>query len=331
MRFSNKILFSRRGVKVFFTLLPVYLVVTVGYYSLPWSVRQAVYYRAPSLDHKLREQGYNILQGYDELALFGHDAKVPIEGTYRGDQVYGGFPSQGLKVFGRVNVLENRGYVVGYSESMRNPLWAAYRIFDVPRLHSGKRESRFSVDARTRAQVAHNDYTHSGYDRGHMAPNYGIATRYGPEAQKETFLMSNIIPQNPVVNRHLWKDLEHRVARQYGCYFGEVWVITGPVFQGKIKRLDSGVPIPSAYYKIIVDEHGGELRVLAFLVEERCPPYTRIKTRLVSIDEIEQVTDLDFFPDLPAEIETKLESQKATRLWPWLVPAAKYRLARKTS
>jgi endonuclease G len=159
-----------------------------------------------------------------------------------------------------------------------------------------------------------------------MAPNYGIATRYGAEAQKETFLMSNVIPQNPIVNRHLWKDLEMRVARRYARYFGEVWVVTGPVFQGKIRRLDSGVPIPSHYYKIIVDEHNSELRALAFLIEERCPPYTRIKTRLVSIDEIEQITDLDFFPDLPDDAEAELESECATRLWPWIGPALRYRL-----
>ncbi len=51
------------------------------------------------------------------------------------------------------------------------------------------------MDTLTIAKVTHNDYTHSGYDRGHMAPNYAIATRYGQEAQKETFLMSNIVPQ----------------------------------------------------------------------------------------------------------------------------------------
>ena len=322
---------SRRSLKIGSGLLAAYVILTVGYYLLPWSIRKAVYLRAPSVDRALRKSGFNILQGCDELALIGRDAEARMEGSFRGDFAYGGLPAQGMKVFGRVNVLENRGYVAGYSESMRNPLWVTYRIFDISKVGYGKRQSRFSVDTRTRTQVSHSDYTHSGYDRGHMAPNYGIATRYGPEAQKETFLMSNIIPQNPVVNRHLWKDLEMRVAKRYGHYFGEVWVVTGPVFQGEIKKLDSGVPVPSAYYKIIVDERNGELRVLAFMVPRNVPPYTRIKTCLVSIDEIEQLTDLNFFPGLPAEAEAELESERATRLWPWIGPALRYRLFSRTN
>ncbi len=303
-----------------------YVILTVGYYLLPWSIRQAVYVRVPSVDRTLRKGGFHILQRCDELALIGRDADVRMESSFRGDFAYGEFPTQGMKIFGRVNVLENRGYVSGYSESMRNPLWVTYRIFDIPNVSSGKRQSRFSVDTRTQIQVSHSDYTHSGYDRGHMAPNYGIATRYGPEAQKETFLMSNVIPQNPIVNRHLWKDLEMRVAKRYGLYFGEVWVVTGPVFQGEIKKLDSGVPVPSAYYKIIVDEHNGRLRALAFMVPRYVPPYTRIKTCLVSIDEIEQLTDLDFFTSLPDAAESELESERATRLWPWIGSALRYRL-----
>ncbi len=330
MKIPKSILSPRRGLKTVLILSALYVSVAIGYYHLPWSVRQQVYFHAPSIDRTLRESGFDILQRWDELALFGHDDAVRIDRAYRGDQSYGGFPSQGFKLFGRITRLENRGYVVGYSESMKNPLWVAYRLFDVPKLESGKRQSRFSVDTRTRIQVAHNDYTRSGFDRGHMAPNFGIATRYGAEAQKETFLMSNIVPQSPGVNRHIWKDLEMRVAKRYGRYFREVWVITGPVFQGEIKKLDSGVPVPSAYYKIIVDEQNGELRALAFLVQQRCPPYTRIKECLVSIDRLEELTGLDFFSDLPYGVEAELESKPATRLWPWIIPCLEYNLFGKT-
>jgi len=330
MGFNSLKIFPLRTIKTLLLLAFVYLVVTVGYYCMPGSFRYHVYVRAPIIDHTLRRQGYKVLQGWDELALFGSDASVEMKESYRGDYGYGGLPSQGLKVFGRVTLLKNRGYVVGYSESMRNPLWVAYRIFDIPKLHSDQRPSHFKVDTRTRAQVAHNDYTHSGFDRGHMAPNYGIATRYGREAQLETFLMTNVIPQEPNINRHLWKDLEMRVARHYGRYFGEVWVITGPVFQGEIKKLDSGIPVPSAYYKIIVDEHDGELRALAFLIDRRCEPYTRIKTCLVSIDQIERLTDLDFFPGLPDAAEAELEAKTASRLWPWIGPSMRYHLFSRT-
>lgn len=314
-------------------LTAAYVMLAVGYYHLPWSVRERIYSRAPSIDRALRKSGYTLLQGWDELALFGRDASIDLAQSYRADYAYAGLPVQKGKVHGRVKVLENRGYAVGYSESMRNPLWAAYRIFDVPDLNKrviGPRPSGFFVDRRTYTQVAHNDYTHSGFDRGHMAPNYGIASRYGREAQLETFRMTNVIPQNPNVNRHIWKDLEMRIARRYGRSFREVWVITGPVFQGEIRKMDSGVTIPSAYYKIIVDEHEGTLRALAFLVERRCEPYTRIRSCLVSIDEIETLTDLDFLSELPDDLENELESRKASRLWPWIGPWLQYSLSGKT-
>ncbi|HEY5654178.1 MAG TPA: DNA/RNA non-specific endonuclease, partial [Pontiella sp.] len=143
-------------------------------------------------------------------------------------------------------------------------------------------------------------------------------------AQKETFLMSNIVPQTPYVNRGIWKDLEMTVAKRYGRYFGEVWVVTGPIFKNLDQKLNSGIAIPSHYYKIIADEHEGKLRVMAFLVEAHCPPYTRIKTRLVSIDELELRTGLNFFPELDQEDQIVLESNSATRLWPVVIPALKY-------
>ncbi len=301
----------------------VYFGATVGYYFLPWSVRRAVYKTAPRIDRALVRRGFKMVEGWDALGLWGRDCRVAMDRSAGGAHAYGGYPSQGSRPFGGVTVLENRGYSAGYSESMKNPLWVAYRVFDVPLLESAKRPS-FRIDHRTAAKVSSGDYRASGYDRGHMAPNYAIATRYGAVGQRETFLMSNVIPQIPRVNRYIWKDLEMRVARRYGRYFSEVWVVTGPVFMEPVGQLDSGVPIPSGYYKIIIDEDDGELRVMAFLVEGACPPYTRIKSCLVGIDELEELTGLDFFPELADDEQAKLESRPAGRLWPWLMPAIRY-------
>ncbi|MEI6892879.1 MAG: DNA/RNA non-specific endonuclease [Pontiella sp.] len=310
----------------------LYFLGSVIYYHLPWSIRFPIHQKAPQLNRALSLSGFRVMKGWDALALFGKDAKAEVDGAARGDGVYGGYPKQkGFKLIGRIKQLKNRGYVVGYSDSKKNPLWVSYRVFDVPELKSGKRPSGFKMDPRTKANVRHGDYTHSGYDRGHMAPNYAIATRYGVEAQRETFKMSNIIPQKPWINRGMWKDLEMTVAKRYGRYFSEVWIITGPVFTDPIEKLDSGVPIPSHYYKIIADEKEGELRVLAFLIESDCPPYTRIRKRLVSVDQLETLTGLDFFPDLPEETQIQLETDPAGRLWPWIRPMLRYHVRGKTN
>lgn len=293
----------------------------MGYYHLPQQYR--LQDKVPVLDRSLMVSGFRILSVWDELAIWGHDVSVSVGKEQADALCYAGYPSQGLRLWGRTKQLENNGFAVGYSEQLNNPLWSAYRVFDVKHLDSGKRPG-FSSDKRTKSRVKPGDYTFSGFDRGHMAPNYAIATRFDAEAQKETFLMSNIIPQNPEVNRGIWKDLEMLVAKRYGRYLGEVWVLTGPVFSKPVKRLKSGVAIPSHYYKIIVDENGDQLRAMAFLIAADCPPYTRLKNCLVSIDEIEERTGLNFFHDMGSEVEGQLESIKPTRLWPVWWPAGSY-------
>ena len=308
----------------------LYVLVPVGYYSLPDPVRALVRRQFPDFDRTMVRTGYQTLRDWDDLALIGCDAEVKMDQWYGEESLYAGRPLQTGDHSAPLKILLNEGFIVGYSDELLNPLWVAYRIFDVPTLESEDRPGNFSTDRRTLARVSHDDYTSSGYDRGHMAPSYGIATRYGREAQLGTFQMTNVIPQTPSINRQLWKDLEMRVAEKYGLFFSDVWVITGPVFEGEIETMASGVPIPTAYYKIMVDEHKGKLRALAFLVSKDSPDFTRIRKCLVSIDEVEELTQLDFFPELPDEMEKELESEKPSRLWPWVGPSFAYRRTGKT-
>lgn len=308
----------------------LYVLVPVGYYSLPDPVRALVRRQFPDFDRTMVRTGYQTLRDWDDLALVGCDAQVKMDRSYGEESLYAGQPEQTGDGTEPLTILPNEGFIVGYSDELLNPLWVAYRLFDVPTLESEDRPANFCTDRRTLARVSHDDYTGSGYDRGHMAPSYGIATRYGREAQLETFQMSNVIPQTPKINRQLWKDLEMRVAEKYGLFFSDVWVITGPVFEGEIETMASGVPIPTAYYKIMVDEHKGKLRALAFLVSKDTPDFTRIRKCLVSIDEVEELTQLDFFPELPDEMEKELESEKPSRLWPWVGPSFAYHRTGKT-
>ncbi len=317
--------FRFRRIRTSFTLIIVYIIISVTYIHLPQKYRDPVNKNVSGLDYQLTKSGNDICNFIEDLGIWGHDQSIVLDKPRGEEQIYGGQPKQSFTNFNRALVLKNTGFTVGYSESLKNPLWSAYRVFDVDNLDSGERPSGFKVDQRTASRVSHGDYTRSGFDRGHLAPNYAISTRYGEAAQNETFLMSNIMPQTPAVNQKIWKDLEMVVAKKYGRYFGEVWVVTGPIFNSKNpERLESGVAIPDAYYKIIVDETDGKLRALAFIIDRFCPPNTRFKTHLVSIDEIEKRTTLDFFSELPNDKENELEANPAKRLWPTIQPALKY-------
>ena len=245
---------------------------------------------------------------------------------YGGDFVVSSFDSDDGPLFGgipdasarknRVRVLENEGYVCGYSETLRSPLWVSYRLFDkVDATKAGERPADFDIDGRTMAKVRSDEYTRSGYDRGHLAPNYGISRCYGRKAQLGTFLMSNVIPQKHEMNAGLWRHLEERAAVNYPGRFGEVWVVTGPIFSATPKTIGKGVPVPEACFKIMIDETEGKIRAQAFVVPQEVPSGASLNRYIVSIDEVERLTKLDFFPDLEDGVEGKIESIKASRPW----------------
>ncbi len=234
-----------------------------------------------------------------------------VRATLPGDKthVYGGAPAGGA-----VRLLANTGYVVGYSDPLGNPLWAAYRMADAAVRDSPPRPENFAADPRTIARIDPAVYTRSGYDRGHLAPNYAITTRYGKGAQEETFLMSNIIPQKHALNAGLWKTLEQKIATSYPGRFGEVWVIAGPVFGPRPERLQRRVAVPEACYMIIVDESDGRVRAQAFIFPQE-PANPQLDRYLTTIDEIERRTGLDFLSGLPDDAENLLEARKAERAW----------------
>ena len=229
-------------------------------------------------------------------------------------RIYGGLPN--AAAYGHpVLVLTNSGYLVGYCEAHRNPAWVSFSISSITAGSTAKRPSKFFTDTRTTSRVAHQDYSNSGYDRGHMAPNYAIGTRYGHEAQRETFLMSNITPQSPNLNRIWWRLLEEREANDFAMRMERVWVMTGPVFTGDVKKLPSGVDVPTAFYRIVLDEENGQPRVLAFITPQTVTGHEPLAQFLTSVREVERQTGLDFYSELSKEVQGRMETVKAARVW----------------
>jgi endonuclease G, mitochondrial len=228
---------------------------------------------------------------------------------YAGVPIRAGYPNP-------ITLLDNGAFVVGYDEIRRVPAWVAYRLFPNPGTFSFSRPSRFSIDERTRARISHDDYTNTGFSRGHMAPNFAIMTRYGREAQLATFTMSNIVPQRQALNGGPWENLESMIANDFAENLEEVWVITGPIFDDILELFaESSVEIPDQFYKIVVDEENGQPRSLAFIMNEDTRSPAKLEDFLVSIDAIETVAGFDFFPGLDDDAEEDLESDAADDLW----------------
>lgn len=229
----------------------------------------------------------------------------------------GGEPRVAGFSYGRVTVLPNPGYVVGYSEELRSPVWVAYRAGGAARQVPGRRPERFLVDRRTQTRVLPEEYSASGYDRGHLAPNLALALWHGAEAQRRSFLMSNVIPQRPSFNSGSWRRIEERIARNYPARFEEVWVVCGPVQAEPLVRLrPGGVAVPEALFLVVVDETDGRWRAQAFIVpqstEGRGDDWQQYR---VSIDEIERRIGFDLFAALSDAVEVPLEAGQVARRW----------------
>jgi endonuclease G len=223
--------------------------------------------------------------------------------------------------------LENIGYAVGFSEELKDPLWAAYYCGKDAAFISGKRPAKFSTDTRVApaAQLVQADYNRPvgetpTYDRGHMAPNFAIATRYGRAAQLESFLLTNVVPQRSSLNQKTWRALEAEIPYNYASHLDGVWVIVGPIFEGPITRYNGKAAMPSAFFCIIIDRtEAGKLRALALTMDQSLPYLPnnppKIGKFITTIRDIEKRTGLDFCSALPDDIEDALETHEADTGW----------------
>lgn len=210
----------------------------------------------------------------------------------------------------------NPGFMVGYSEWRRNALWVTYKLTAKPQRHSGQRPKHFNIDNRSFMRVSSDDYRNSGFDRGHLAPNYAISSEYGRSAQLATFKMSNISPQRKNLNQKLWQRLEEVVTNHFLPRHQTLWVITGPIFDNNITTLKSGVEIPDAFYKIVVkpSTDNSPAEAISFVMPQKVKGTEPLSQYLSSIDQIEAATGLDFFSQLPDNLENNLEAEPSNGL-----------------
>jgi endonuclease G len=221
-------------------------------------------------------------------------------------------PCPGLFAEGRAPVLTNpklaahtrplcfEAYAVLHSGASRTPLYAAEHLTreSVAAARMVARDDSFHEEERLpaaeRSQLE--DYVHSGFDRGHLAPAGDMPT---PEAQAQSFSLANIVPQNRAFNRGLWSGIEESV-RRLASQRGTLYVVTGAVFTGGVvDALKSRVLVPTQLYKALYDPASGEAG--AYLAPNRGGG----EWRAVSMDELRAAAGVDVFPGLPAAAKAR--------------------------
>ncbi|EPR5514035.1 DNA/RNA non-specific endonuclease, partial [Vibrio vulnificus] len=154
------------------------------------------------------------------------------------------------------------------------------------------------------------DYSNSGYDRGHLAPS--AAMDFSQQSMQQSFLMSNMSPQLPGFNRVGWRLLEEHV-RDLANEYNELYVVTGPIYQGGENAIGNGVVIPSAFFKVIFDPAFND--AIAFVVPHRDVSGSELANFITTIDEVERLTQLDFFSAVDDSTEASMEAQ-VWEMWP---------------
>ena len=224
-----------------------------------------------------------------------------------GEHLVKGLPSESSD-----QMLCRTGYAIGYNYSMKNADWVAYHVTAESVNGQFKRSNRFKADSELPeyAQSTLSDYSKSGYDRGHLAPS--AAMDFSEISMQESFLLSNMSPQLPGFNRVGWRLLEEHV-RDLANEYQELYVVTGPIYDGNETFVGNGVMIPSAFYKVILDPYYND--AIAFIVPHRDVSSSELESFVTTIDEVEARTNLDFFSNTSDDVESNMEAM-LWEMWP---------------
>jgi len=210
-------------------------------------------------------------------------------------------------------IVHHQNYSLSYSEPHEQAEWVAYELKASHLSSTNHKRPYFEIDSAVNTGAAHwRNYKKSGYDKGHLCP--AGDRRFTKEAHDETFLTSNITPQEHQFNAGVWNRLEQKV-RYWAKKNDGVFVITGGVLENNLKSIgDEAVSVPNQFFKVILDNTNGKIKMLAFLMEHKDSDVPLYKF-VVPVDSIEALTGIDFFPVLDDTIEDQLEGSSGYKSW----------------
>jgi endonuclease G, mitochondrial len=204
-------------------------------------------------------------------------------------------------------------FTLSYNEEHEQSEWVAYELTDDEATKHRGRCKCFKKDKDvTTGSAAQSDYTSTGFDRGHLCP--AADNNMSEQANRESFLFSNMSPQLPSFNGGIWKKLEIWV-REQAVIHSAIYVVTGPVFVNNLGTIGKNeVTIPGYFYKTLLCFEGDKAKSIGFLLPQ-VGTTANIKDYVVPVNTIETLTGLDFYPELDNSIENKVESQREVKKW----------------
>ncbi len=211
-------------------------------------------------------------------------------------------------------ILSRVGYTTSYNKDLRIPNWVAWRLTadhtDGPHKRGGiKFQEDYEVPA---PRATDTDYRSSGYDRGHMCPSGD--NKWDAEAQQQSFLFTNICPQGHNLNAGDWNEMEGK-CRRWAEKYGELFIVCGPIlYKGAHKTIGKNkVVVPEAFFKVVL-RMGNNPSAIGFIYKNE-DGNRPMGDYVNSVDQVERITRIDFFPALPDSLENIIESKANLKDW----------------
>ena len=206
-------------------------------------------------------------------------------------------------------VIRRTAYTVSYNHETKIPKWVAWHLTADHVDGSLKRKDfDFTDDMSVVDPKGYkSDYYRSGYTRGHMCP--AGDNKWSAKAMQECFLMTNMCPQTAGLNSGMWNSLE-KSCRTWAQRYGDVYIVCGPVLlKGSHHTIGRNkVVVPEAFFKVILCMKG-KPKAIGYVVRNESQKGKKKNEFVNSVDEVERITGIDFFPSLPDDIETEVERQ----------------------
>lgn len=212
-------------------------------------------------------------------------------------------------------LLYREGYTASYNPETRTPNWVAWHL-TASHTDGPVKRNGFSFQADQdipEPRVDTYDYMRSGYDRGHMCP--AGDNHWNQKAMEQSFLMTNVCPQVPALNSGLWNTIEKQ-CRTWAEQYGDVYIVCGSIyFNQKHKTIGKNkVQVPEAFFKVILCLRD-KPKAIGFICRNASAKGHKKKDYVNSINEVERITGLDFFSQLPDNIEQRVESHADITEW----------------
>ncbi len=198
------------------------------------------------------------------------------------------------------DIIVHLGYTASYNHVSLCPDWVAWELTAEEANGQNDGQYSFSRDPDVRfPKASREDYSRSGFDKGHMAPRADM--RWSCQALEESYYFTNICPQDHEMNSQAWRKIEE-LTRRLAKRYGSVFIVCGPIFGGDNPRKIGGVYVPCAFFKALAVSTADGYRTVGFLVDNN-PQSFSPRHYAVSVDSVEAVVGRNLFPLVDEEAE----------------------------